>query len=366
MESGQKQKVIASIDTNTLIRVILFALGIFLLFKLNTIILIVLTSIVIASFIEHVVKRLERKKIPRTVTVVLLYVGIIAVFSFLSYFFFPILFKEVSSLIEFVSKLFAKSNFLDNLPLNTISDTKTFFEQITSNVNSSEFLRNTQLFLGKLSSGVGNTIGGFFGSVVNLVLIAVITFYLSIQEKGVENFLRIITPVRHEAYVISLWQRTQRKIALWIRGQMLLGLIVGTILFIGLSIIGVKYALLLAVLAAFSELIPYGLLLVFIPTIAIAYSDGSLSTAGWTVLLYAVVQQLENYVLVPVIVKRSIGISPLVVILSLLIGATLAGFWGLLLAIPVAVCLMEYLSDVEKTKESARYIHETEHDSPLS
>lgn len=365
MNPTPTQKTTISVDTGTLVRIVLFALGIFLLFKLSNIILIILTSIVIASFIEHVVRRLERRKIPRTVTVVLLYVLIIGLFTLLSYFFLPILVKEVSSLVELIGKLFAKSTFLDSVPLDTFTNTKTFFDQLSSSASSSEFVRNTQLFLGKLSTGVGNTIGTFFGSVANIVLIAVISFYLSIQEKGVENFLRIITPVKNELYVISLWQRTERKIALWIRGQMLLGLIVGAILFIGLSIIGVKYALLLAVLAALSELIPYGLLLAFIPTVAIAYSEGSLPIAGWTILLYAIVQQLENYVLVPVIVKRSIGISPLVVIIALLVGATLAGFWGVLLAIPTAVCLMEYLSDLEKTKESARYIHEKEHEYPL-
>ena len=240
MDTTPTQKTIVSVDTGTIVRVVLFGLGLFLLFKLSNIILIILTSIVIASFIEHVVRRLEKKRIPRTVTVVSLYVGIIGLFTLLSYFFLPILVKEVSSLVELIGKLFAKSTFLDSVPLDTFTNTKTFFDQLSNSASSSEFVRSTQLFLGKLSTGVGNTIGGFFGSIANVILIAVISFYLSIQEKGVENFLRIITPVKNELYVISLWQRTERKIALWIRGQMLLGLIVGAILFIGLSIIGVS------------------------------------------------------------------------------------------------------------------------------
>jgi predicted PurR-regulated permease PerM len=156
--------------------------------------------------------------------------------------------------------------------------------------------------------------------------------------------------MRYEAYAISLWARTQRKIGFWVQGQLFLGLIIGAILFVGLSILGVKYALLLAIVAGLSELIPYGLLLAFIPAIGVAFGEGSLKLAGSTLILYTIVQQLENYVIVPLITKRSTGISPIVVILSLLAGGTLLGFWGVLLAVPVAVLLTEYLSDLEQDK----------------
>ncbi len=183
-----------------------------------------------------------------------------------------------------------------------------------------------------------------------MLMVGVISFYLSVQEKGVEDFLRIVTPIKYEQYVLSLWKRTERKIALWVQGQMLLGLIIAVILFIGLSLLGVRYALLLAIIAGFTELIPYGLLLAFIPAIAVAFSDGSVKLAGYTLILYTAVQQIENYVIAPLITNKSVGISPLVVILSLFIGGTLLGFWGILLAIPVAVFLIEYFSDIEEEK----------------
>jgi predicted PurR-regulated permease PerM len=324
--------------------------GVYLFFQLTTVILIVLTSIVIASFVEHIVKRLEKNKIPRPVTVVGIYLIGISAIVLISTFLIPILVKEVSSLVDFISKLFQKSDFLDSVPLETFSDTKDFFSQISGDVSSNEFIRSTQVFLGKLSSGVGNTIGTVFGSIVNIVMVGVISFYLSIQEKGVEDFLRIVTPIKYESYVISLWKRTEHKIVLWVQGQMLLGLIVAIILFIGLTLLGVKYALLLAIIAGFFELIPYGLLLAFIPAIAVALSEGSINLAIYTLILYAGVQQAENYIIAPLIIKKAVGISPLVVILALFIGATLAGFWGIILAVPVSVLLIEYLTDIEEDK----------------
>lgn len=349
-QENKKSKVYVDVSVRTIFLITLFGFGVYFLFQLTNIILILLTSIVIASFVEHIVKRLEKHNIPRPVTVLGLYVLGIAILTLISLYVIPIIIKEVSSLVDFVSQIFQKTTFLQNIPLDTFEDTKDFFTQISGQTSSNEFIRTTQIFLGKLSSSLGNTLGGIFGGVVNVVMVAVISFYLSIQEKGIENFLRIVTPLKYESYVLSLWKRTERKIALWVKGQMLLGLVIGTILFIGLSLIGVKYALILALVAAIAELIPYGLLLAFFPAIAIAFAEGSLRLAGSTLLLYLVVQQLENYVIAPLITKKTTGISPLVVILALFIGGTLAGFWGILLAIPVSVLLIEYLTDIEQEK----------------
>jgi predicted PurR-regulated permease PerM len=350
MESTSQPKMTISISTKTILKVIMYGFGVYVIIQLKSVILILLTSVVITSFTEQIVKRLEKRRIPRPVTVVSLYLIGLGVLVLFSLFFIPIFVRELSSLIDFVGNIFKTSTFFDQIPLETFQDTKNFFSDISSDASSTELIRTTQIFLGKVSSGLGDTIGNLFGSVFNIVMIGVISFYLSIQEKGIENFLRIIVPMRYEAYAISLWARTQRKIGFWVQGQLFLGLIIGAILFVGLSILGVKYALLLAIVAGLSELIPYGLLLAFIPAIGVAFGEGSLKLAGSTLILYTIVQQLENYVIVPLITKRSTGISPIVVILSLLAGGTLLGFWGVLLAVPVAVLLTEYLSDLEQDK----------------
>lgn len=350
MDIDEKTIIKVDISVKSITRVLLFAAGVYLFFQLTSVILIVLTSIVIASFVEHIVKRLEKHKIPRPVTVVTIYLIGIGTIVVISTFLLPILIKEVSSLVDFIGKLFQKSSLFTSFPFETLSDTKDFFSQISGDVSSTELIRSTQVFLGKVSSGVGGSISTVFGSIINTVMVGVISFYLSIQEKGIEDFLRIVTPIKYEQYVISLWRRTERKIALWVQGQLLLGLIIAVILFIGLTLLKVKYALLLAIIAGFSELIPYGLLLAFIPAIAVAFTEGSLKLAGSTLILYTVVQQFENYVIVPLVVKKSTGISQLVVILALFIGATLAGFWGILLAVPVSVLLIEYLTDIEEQK----------------
>lgn len=235
------------------------------------------------------------------------------------------------------------------IPQNVVSSIKQI--SLTLSQNSFDgFATYGKSVLKGFSSGFFEVLTLTFGGIINLVLIAVMSFYLSIQEKGIEKFLRIITPEEHEEYVLNLWERSQRKIALWIQGQMLLGILVGVLIFLGLSLLGVQYAFLLAVLVAILELIPFGIFLAVIPAIMFAYAEGGITLMALTAGLYAIVQQFENYLIAPLIVKKVIGISPLVVIISVLVGAKLGGFWGLILAIPVAVPLLEFFDDIEKRK----------------
>ncbi|MDP3726617.1 MAG: AI-2E family transporter, partial [bacterium] len=173
---------------------------------------------------------------------------------------------------------------------------------------------------------------------------------LSVQEKGIETFLRLVSPLRHEKRIISLWHRSQTKIGLWMQGQLLLGLIVGILVYLGLTILGVPYAFLLAVLSAVFEIIPmFGPILASVPAIALGFTE-SISLGLMVFGLYVIIQQFENHLIYPLVVRKVVGVSPILVIISLVIGAKLAGFLGILLAVPVAAALMELADDMQKEK----------------
>ena len=125
----------------------------------------------------------------------------------------------------------------------------------------------------------------------------------------------------------------------------------GVLLYLGLTILGVKYALLLGVLAAVFELIPvFGQILSAIPAIVIAFSTGGLTMAFLTLGLYMIVQQFEAHLIYPIVVKKIVGIPPLLVILALLIGFRLFGFLGVLLSVPIAGAIQELVGDIERQK----------------
>ena len=172
------------------------------------------------------------------------------------------------------------------------------------------------------------------------------------KEDGVSNFLKIISPIKHHAYIIDLWKRSQRKIGYWMQGQLLLGLIVGILVYLGLMIIGIKHALFLASVAVIFELIPiFGPILAAVPAILIALTNGSVTFGLLVAGLYLIIHQFENHLLYPFVVRKIIGISPIIVILALVIGAKLAGFLGAILAVPIASAFMEWIDDIERDKK---------------
>ena len=138
------------------------------------------------------------------------------------------------------------------------------------------------------------------------------------------------------------------------QGQMLLGLLIGVFVYLGLSIFGIKYALLLAILAAIFEIIPvFGPILAAVPAVLLAFSEGY--ALGLFILgFYIIIQQFENHLIYPLVVRKIVGIPPILVILSLIIGGQLFGLLGMFISVPVATVLMEVLSDHERKKLAGR------------
>jgi predicted PurR-regulated permease PerM len=217
-------------------------------------------------------------------------------------------------------------------------------------VEISGIIDHLKSFLGVVASGFGSTLSVLFGSILNVFLVVIISFYLSVSSDGIESFIRMLSPIEREEYIIGLWNRSQAKIARWMQGQLFLGLVIGILTFIGLTLLKIEHALLLSVLVAIFELIPFGIFLAAIPAISFGFASGGLSLAIMVAALYILIQQLEGYFIAPIVMNKMTGISPLVVILSVLVGVQLAGFWGLILAVPVAVTILEYIKDFEKKR----------------
>jgi predicted PurR-regulated permease PerM len=339
-----------NISTSTLLRILLIGAIVFLLFKLFNVVLVILTAIVVASFVEAGVSRLKPYLKNRALIVFSIYILGIGILVLVSSVFVPVFIDEMSALVTSLGKYIPDNSILSTFQQDTITGAKDVVSTISSNASLAEVIKSTQGLATSLSGGFFNIFGSAFGGIFNVGLILILSIFLSLTERGVENFLRIITPARQEEYVIGLWQRAERKIGLWFQGQMLLGLIMGLLVYLALTIMGVKYSLVIALLTAFCELIPFGIFIAMIPAAIFSYLDGGVTLAAITLFLFFILHQFENYLIYPLIVKNVIGISPLVVILAVIIGGHLAGFWGVVLAIPAAVCLLEFFDDLEKKK----------------
>jgi predicted PurR-regulated permease PerM len=245
------------------------------------------------------------------------------------------------------------------LAVQSFSADLTQSRQVVSDFSSgwslSKIIANVKVAISSLSQGFVETLSLVFGGVLSSILIIVLSFYLAVQEDGVGAFLQFVLPDKHEKYIIGLWKRVQAKIGLWMQGQLILALVVGLLVYLVLTIFGqtlhVGNPLLLAFLAAVFEIIPlFGPILSAIPAVAASYTDGTVTTALVVIGIYLIIHQLENNLIYPLVVKKIIGVPPILVILALIVGFKLAGFLGLVLSVPLATTLMEYFNDLQKNK----------------
>lgn len=338
---------ILRISTDTIIRTVLVIVATIILFQIKDILILLLVSIVIASFVESGVVFFNRYKIHRSLSVPLIFLVAISILISVFYAFVPIVFRELSGVISLISSYLPSSNSLDP---QSIKGATTLVTNITNNTSLKDILSSVKTVTTNMSDGVTSVIGSAFGSVIDSILILVMSFYLSIQEKGIYTFLRIVTPSKNEYYVLGLWERVQQKIGLWFKGQLFLGVVVGSIVFIAMALMGVQYSFLIGIISGIAEIIPFGLIFAAIPAILFAVIQGGAVLALKVLIFFVILRETEGYVLSPLVMRRVVGIPPLVVLLSFLIGITLAGVWGVILAIPVAVFILEYISDVEKNK----------------
>lgn len=358
-----------TISTGLIIRTLVILVLAFLLYKMLDLVLVVLTAVVLASAFEPLIKWFAKYKVRRLFAVIITYVCVVLVFSGLLYFFIPPVLDEASTLLSNAPK------YLDSITLwNPLNDTKLietgkiagglsdslnggkqFIDGLSSgNVQTSalgDLIVKFQGITANASESVINIVSNIFGGAFSFILIIILSFYLAVQDEGVEKFLRIITPIKNEKYIIDLWKRSQRKIGYWMQGQLLLAVLVGVLVYLGLMILGVQNALVLAVFAAAFEIIPlFGPIIAAIPAILSAFVGGGLAMGIAVFCLFIIIQQFENHLIYPLVVKKVVGISPILVIIALIIGAKLAGFLGIILSAPMAAILMEYIDDVQKDK----------------
>jgi len=347
MEGPLSTKV--TISATTVVKVVIVLLLFWLAFYLRDIVLVVISSVVIASSIEPIIRWFIARRIPRTIAVLIIYASTAVTFVGAFYFLVIPLLSETQAVLE---SLPDQSVLLSGLHTSGSSNGITSsVSGIISNISSSDIIARVGNTMSALSQNAFTTASVFLGGLLSFVLIIILSFYLSVQSGGITNLLRTVVPSTHRKYVVSLWGRAEQKIGLWLQGQLLLAVIVSVLVYLGLTILGVKHAILLAFLAGVFEIIPlFGPILALIPAVVFAFSGGGVPLALVVTGFYIIIQQFESQLIYPLVVKKVVGVPPIISILALVVGAKLAGFLGLLIAVPVAAILMEFFYDLERDR----------------
>jgi predicted PurR-regulated permease PerM len=346
------KEIRVAITPSTVASAVLVIAGAYILWLLRDLALLLLTAIVIASAIEPEIAFFIRHRIPRFFAAILVYVLIFgSVFSLL-YFFFPPIIADAAGFLS------AMPQYLDALNASgSFSNISNASNLIGGSHDLQSFVQTLFSLQSMFTAGSGSIVQvfvAFFGGIFSVLMVIVLSFYFALQDTGVDDFLRLIMPVAYENYSVDLWKRAQKKIGLWMQGQILLSVIVAILVYLGLLIIGIPYALLLAVFTAFAEIVPiFGSLIAGAIAVMVSYSSGGVALGAIVLGLYVVVNQFEANLIYPLIVKKVVGIPPLLVIVALIAGYTLAGFLGALLSVPVSAVLLELITDFDKRKRRA-------------
>lgn len=346
MASEQKPTEI-NISTKTMFKVVGLGLLFYFLYIVRDVLMILFISLVLASAIDPWVDWLQRKRIPRSAGVVLIYLALFAVLGSAIYIITPPIVKEVGALSQ---NLPAYQEKLGHL-LTALKD----FSAKTGLIDSSS--ANFESIGANLSGAAGSIFGaifGIFGGIVSTVLVLFITFYMVVEESALKRLVWLLAPADRQTYVLELVNRMQRKIGLWLRGQMILCLVIFLLVWPGLTLLKVNYALVLALIAGLSEAIPYiGPTLGAIPAIFLAFTQSPI-LAVFVGILYYIIQLVENNILVPKIMQKTVGLNPIISIVVFIIGFNIGGIAGAVLSIPVAAAISVFIGDVLATRRGDR------------
>jgi len=186
---------------------------------------------------------------------------------------------------------------------------------------------------------VFGAVWGIVGGVFGVVTILIVAFYMLVDSANIVRTFVLAFPKSERSRVSAACGDVSRKVSAWLAGQLFLAIIIGSTAAIGLGLMGVPYFYVLALIAGIGELIPIvGPLLSAIPAIAVAFSVSPALALG-VLLFFIAQQQFENHLLVPRVMSRQVGVSPVIVIIALLTGGSLLGVIGAILAVPTAAIL---------------------------
>lgn len=337
-----------NISSLSIIKVIIILAILWFLWMIKGIIGLLFVALILTSAFDPFVDWMQKRKIPRALGMLIIYIVIFGLVLSSIGLVIPPIIDQVGDLTKNIS------SYTDKFSI-WIGEAGVYTKETGLSESLKQSLESLQSGLATAGSGVVSAASSVFGGVASFVIVIVITFYMIVQEEAMKKVFRNIAPAEIQPYLVRTITRMKEKIGLWLRGQLVLCLIVGILTFAALFILGLftgfKYALVLALLAGIFELVPYlGPIFSAVPAVFLGFMHSPL--VGLIVLLiYIAVQQTENHVLVPKIMQKAVGLNPIISITVLLIGMTVAGFVGVLLAIPVATALSVIAEDFfEKRK----------------
>lgn len=337
----EKQRIVHEISISSILKVVAVIFGLYLLFLVKDVLMIMLAVLIISIALEPFVNKLAKQGVPRALSVIVLYFALIIVLGLFVYFIIP---PVIAQLKEFTL----------NLPYSTDKLSSIDFDGATLTIN--QIVNTFSSKASPITSGLVSAVASIFGGVVSAITIFALTFYAVVDADYLRNTLGRLIPIEKKDKFVLTIKRVSDKLGNWLMGQLSLMLVIGLVDGVALWIMGIGFSLTLGILSGILEIIPViGPIIAGVAAVFVAFITGA---PIWKILvviaIYVLVQQLENQILVPKIMQKAVGLSPIVVILAILVGNRLLGVVGAVLAVPVAAGIQVFIEEYSTTFKKER------------
>jgi predicted PurR-regulated permease PerM len=336
------EKHVLDISWSAIIKIFIAIFIFYIIYIAREIALWFLFALAISILLEPGINFLRKIYIPKILAVLIVYFSIFGILGLLIYLTAPIFISEMRQFFQYLPGYFEQIN-----PV-----LKQFGVDTAQNFNDFTGLLSTTLE--KSSQGIIKALMVFFGGVASTVTILTMSFLLSLEEQGVEKILILLFPEKYEEKITNIFGKVQKRVAGWFGARILACLFIGAASYIVFYVFGIKYAFILALLSGFLNFIPYiGPWITTILLIAlIAVSTGSWTLVAYVLIGITLIQEVENKLLTPLLMKKMAEIPAVLVVVSLFLGAEMFGFLGMIFAVPIIGIIYEIVKEFfEKKKE---------------
>jgi len=331
---------ILDISWGTILKIGIAFFGFYILYLIRDILVWFIFALIFSLLFNPAIDFLQKRRIPRVLATLFIYIFIFGIFGLFIYLIAPVFISEIQQFTKLFPQYFGRFA----LPLKELG--LEAFESFEI------FTQSFQEWLIQASASIFSGLAAIFGGIFSTITILVLAIFLSLEEKGAERAIRILSPKKQEQEVLNLWKSCQAKVSGWFGVRILACLFVGVLSYIALWLFKINYSFTLALFAGLTNIIPIvGPIIAGIIIALIAALDSWLK-AALILIVFIIIQQIEGNILTPVLTKRFIGLPPALVLISLLIGGKLWGILGAILAIPLAGIVFEFTKDfLKKRKE---------------
>jgi len=335
------QDKVLDISWWTILKIGIGIIGFYILYLIRDILIWFIFALIISILFNPAIDFLQKKKIPRVLATILIYFLIFGILGFSIYLIAPAFTSEIQQFTQLFSQYFEKlTPTLKQLGIGAFK-------------NLESFALTFQEWLKSASANIFSAIAAIFGGIFAALSVLAISLFISLEEKGIEKAILFFTPKKYEAQVLTLFEKSQEKVAGWFEARILCCLFVGLMTFTALKLFNINYASSLSLFAGVIDIIPIlGPIFAGLIITILAALDSPLK-ALFILIVFILIQQIEGSLLSPILTKKFIGLPPVLVLVAVLIGGKLWGILGAILAIPLFGILFEFLRDfLKKRKES--------------